>query len=245
MRSTLAAALALACVGAATAARAGDRDDALAIIDQAVQAQGGADALAKLRTAVRRGEGFLYQGDDKQPFTDEMRLDLPDRWRLSLEIDKQVRFTVAVAGDKGWEALGGKVDDLGPERLKEMREEIYVLWLETLLPLRKDGFDLAPLPEAKVDGQTVVGVQASSKGRPDVKLYFDKETHLPARVEWSAREAGLPHAKAYLLSDYRDFDGVKAPTHLVETTDGKKISELTSASYKFPSKADDAAFTKP
>ena len=241
MRSTLAAAL--ACVLATTTIRAGDRDDALAIIDQAVQAQGGADALAKLRTAVRRGEGFLFQGDDKQPFTDEMTLDLPDRWRLSLDIDKQTRFTLAVAGDKGWEALGGKVEDIGPERLKEMREEIYVLWLQTLLPLRKDGFDLAPLPEAKVDGQAVVGVKASSKDRPDVKLYFDKTTH--RRPGSSGAPGGAAAAKAYLLGDYPDFDGVKMPTHLVETTDGKKISELTSAVYKFPSKADDAAFTKP
>ncbi len=245
MRTTLAALLAWGCVFGATAARAGDRDDALAVIDQAIQAQGGASTLAKLPTAVRRGEGVLYQGDEKQPFTDEMTLDLPDRWRIALEINKQVRFSIAVTGDKGWEALGGKVEDVGPERLKELREAMYVLWLETLLPLRKDGFDLAPLPEAKVDGQPAVGVQASSKDHPDVKLYFDKTTHLPVKVEWSAREAGLPHAKEVLLGDYKEFDGVKMPTHLIEMTDGKKVSELTSASYKFPSKADDAAFTKP
>ncbi len=233
------------CLFSASAARAGDREDALAIIDQAIQAQGGADALAKSRTAVRHGKGVVYQGDQEQAFTDEMTLDLPDRWQRSLQIGMDVRFNVAVAGDKGWHALGGKVEDLGPERLKELREELYVLWLETLLPLRGEGFDLAPLPEIKVNGKPAVGVQASSKGRPDVKLYFDRATHLLTKVEWSGQEAGQPHAKEHFLGDFKEFDGVKLPTHWVETIDGKKISELTSAEYKFPAKVDDAAFTKP
>ena len=98
MRKILAAALAFGCVFGA--AHAGERDDALAIIDQAIQAQGGADALAKARTAVRSGEGALYVGGDKQSFTDEMALDLPDRWRDSIEIEKKLRVNIAISGDK-------------------------------------------------------------------------------------------------------------------------------------------------
>ncbi len=245
MQKLLTAVLAMGCVFGSSAVRGGDRDDDLAIIDQAIQAQGGADALAKLHTAVRRGEGVLYQGDDKLPFTDEMTFDLPDRWRFSVEIEKNTRIAYAVAGDKGWESIGGKADDLGAERLKELHGEIYVLWLETLLPLKKDGIDLTPLPEIKVNGQPAVGVKGSSQGLADVNIYFDKGTHLLAKLEWTAREAGLPRAKEYLLGDYKEFDGVQMPTHLIETTDGKKSAELLSASYKFPSKADDAAFAKP
>ncbi|HVS39051.1 MAG TPA: hypothetical protein VMS17_26060 [Gemmataceae bacterium] len=244
MRTILTAALCTLVFGSA-AVQAGDREDALAILDQAIQAQGGADALAKFRTAIRHGEGVVYQGDDKRPFTDEMTLDVPDRLQRSAEIDKQVHFAIAVAGDKGWHALGGKVEDLGPERLKELHEEIYVLWLETLLPLRDKGFDLTPLPEIKVNGRPAVGVQASSKGHADVKLYFDKTTHLLTKGEWSGKEAGQSHAKEHFIGDFKDFDGVKLPTHYIETTDGKKICELTSASYQFPVKVDDAAFVRP
>ena len=242
MRTTLAAALIFL---TAALAHAGDREEALATIEQAVKAHGGADALAKARTAVRSGEGVIYQGGKEAAFTDEMTWDLPGRWRDAVEIQKTIRFTIAVDGDKGWQGVGGTAADLGPERLRELREEMYVLWLETLTPLQKDGFDLAPLPEIKVNGQAAVGVKASSKGHADAKLYFDGRTHLLVKIARTSEEAGLNLDKEYLFSDHKEFDGVKMPTHVVETLDGKKASELTSASYKFPAKADDSAFAKP
>ena len=242
MRTLLAAALVC---GTATLGYAGDRDDALAIVEQAVKAHGGADALAKARTAVRDGEGVMYQAGKEVPFTDEMTWDLPDRWRDSVEIRKSVRFTIVVDGDKAWQAVAGPPSNVGAERLKELREEIYILWLETLTPLQKDGFELAPLPEIKVNSQPAVGVKATSKGHADAKLYFDTHTHLLVKVERTSEEAGLKLDKEYLLSDHKDFDGVRLPTHVVEILDGKKASELTSASYKFLAKLDESVFAKP
>jgi hypothetical protein len=246
MRTILTAALTCACLFVTAApAPAGDREDALAIIGQAVKAHGGADALAKVRTAVRAGEGVIIQGENKTPFTDELTLNLPDQWRDSVVIDKKVHFAIAVNGDKGWQAVSGNVTDVGPARFKELREEMYVLGLETLTPLQKTGFDLAPLPEVKIADRPAVGVKVSSKGHADAKLYFDNQTHLLVKIERSAVEAGLKLDKEYLFGDYKDFDGVKLPTRQVELLEGKEVMELTSASYKFPSKPDEAAFTKP
>ncbi len=232
-------------LGTAPSASAGEREDALAIIDQAVKAHGGADALAKLRTAVRAGAGVLYQGETKIPFTDELTLNLPAQWRDSVEIEKKGRFAIAVNGDKGWQAVSGTVTDIGPERFKELQEEIYVLGLESLTPLQKASFELAPLPEIKVGDQPAVGVKVSSKGHADAKLYFDGRTHLLVKIERTAREAGLKLDKEYLFGDFKDFDGVKLPTRRMELLEGKIVMELTSASYRFPAKPDEAAFNKP
>ena len=242
MRTTLAAAL--VCLTAALG-HAGDREDALAVVDRAIKAQGGEDALNKARTAVRAGEGIMFQGGKEVKFTDEMTWNLPNQWRDAVEIEKTLHFTMAVNGDKGWQAIGGTVSDLGPERLKELREEIYILGLETLTPLKKDGIDLTPLPEIKVDGQPAVGVKAASKGHADAKLYFDAHSHLLVKIERASDEAGVSLAKEYLFGGHKEFDGVVLPTRVVETLDGKKASELTSASYKFPSKPDESAFAKP
>jgi hypothetical protein len=241
MRTLLAAAL----IGNAAPVSAGEREDALTIIDQAVKAHGGADALTKCRTAVRTSTGLLYQGEMKISFNDELTLNLPDQWRDSVEIEKKGRFTIAINGDKGWQAVSGTVTDIGPERLKELREEIYVLGLETLTPLQKEGFDLTPLPEIKIADRPAVGVKASSKGHADAKLYFDAQTHLLVKIARSAQEAGLKLEKEYLFGDHKDFDGVKLPTRQMELLEGKPVMELTSASYKFPAKPDETAFTKP
>ena len=242
MRTLLAAALVC---GTAALGHAGDREDALALVDQAIKAHGGADALAKAHSAVRDGEGVMYQAGKEVAFTDEMTWNLPDQWRDAVTIQKSVRFTIAVNGAKAWQAVAGASSEVGAERLKELREEIYILWLETLTPLQQDGFDLAPLPEIKVNSQPAVGVRVSSKGHADAKLYFDTHTHLLVKVARTSEEAGLKLDKEYLLSDHKDFDGVKLPTRVLEILDGKKASDLTSASYKFLAKPDEAAFAKP
>lgn len=244
MRMILAAALTYGCLLAANAT-AGEREDATAIIDRAVKAHGGADALAKVRTSVRAGQGVLFQEATKTSFTDELTLNLPNQWRDSVDIEKKVRFTIAVNGDKGWRSVSGSVTDLGRERLGELREEIYILDLETLIPLLKPGFDLAPLPEIQIGDRPAAGVKVSSKGHADAKLYFDGQTHLLVKIERSALEAGLKLDKEYLFGDHKDFDGVKLPTRQMELLEGKKVMELTSASYKFPSKPDETVFTKP
>ncbi len=246
MRTILATAMTCGCLLATTApASAGDRDDALAIIDRAVKAQGGADAIAKVRTAVRAGVGVMFQGETKTPFTDELMLNLPNQWRDTVDIDKKLHFVMAVNGEKGWQAVSGTVGEIGPARLKELREEIYVLELETLLPLQKPDFDLAAVPEIKVVDRPAAGVKVSSKGHADAKLYFDNQTHLLVKIERSAQEAGLKLNKEYLFGNYKEFDGVKMPTSQMEMLEGKEVMELTSASYKFPAKPDEAAFRKP
>src|SRR5262249_25113206 len=129
--------------------------------------------------------------------------------------------------------------------LEELREEAYVQWLATLVPLKKDPFELAPVPEIKVDGKPAGGVKVSSKGHGDVKLYFDKASGLLVKIERPAREAGLQVDKEYVYSDHKTFDGVKLPTRSVELLNGKKFTQLSSAAYKFLDKPDASAFDKP
>jgi zinc protease len=230
---------------AAPNAFAGDREDAVAIVDEAIKAHGGADALTKAQTLVRAGVGTLTLFNDKIPFTDEVSWSLPDRWRVSINLEKRGVQSIILNGDKGWQSAGGPAMELGAERLREISNEVYVLWLATLTPLKKDGVQLSPVPDIKVNGEAAVGVKATSKGRPDVKLYFDKKTHLLVKIERRVSEAGVQLNKEDFYSDYKDFDGVQLPTKLMFQISGRKFSELTNATYKLPKKIDDALFTKP
>jgi hypothetical protein len=247
MRTLLRLAAAAACALAAAApAAAGDRDDALAVIDQALQAHGGADAMAKAQSVTRTGAGTLFPGGKETPFTDEVSLNLPDQMRFALDVDKRVKILVVVNGDKGWQSAGGPVSEMGADRLKELHEEMYLLWLTTLAPLKTDDFDLAPVKEeAKVNGQPAVGVRVGRKGHGDVTLWFDKSSHLLVKAARRGEEGGLPVAKEYVYGDHKDFDGAKLPTHIVDSVDGKKFNEITSASYKLVRKFDDGTFAKP
>ena len=246
MRTTLGVLLVLGL--AAGPAAAADRDAALAVIEQAIKAHGGADALNKAQTAVRTATGTMSLFGKDLTFTDELTWQLPDRFRQVLDVDTgqgKTHLVQVVNPDKGWQSTGGMVMDLGPDRLEELREEAYVLWLGTLTPLQKEGFELTPLPQTMVGSRPAAGVKVASKGHADEKLYFDKDTGLLIKVEGRVKEAGLMVDKEYLYSDHKDFDGAKLPTKLQELINGKRFTDLTNISYKFPRTVNDAVFARP
>ncbi len=231
-------------LGIHTPVRAGERDKALAVIEQAIKAHGGAEALTKAQKRSRRGQGVLTLTGEV-PFTTEETVHLPDRCRVVLEVGRN-RVVIVLNGDKGWLLPpGGSAQPMNKEQLAERREEPYVWWLMTLTPLQKDGFDLTPLPDAKVNGQDAAVVKVASKGHPDSRLFFDKKTGLLVKIARRAREAGVPLDREYLYSDHKDFDGVKLPAKEIITINGKKQSEVKFASYKLLSALDGATFNKP
>ena len=225
--------------------RADDRAAAQAVIERAIKAHGGAEGLAKAQTVRRTGNGTISVGGSELPFTDEQVAQLPDRLRVTVEIDKRTRLTIAINGAKGWQSTGGATVELPKERLDELREEAYAAWLTTLVPLTKGSFDVAVLPETKVSDRPALGIKATSKGHEEARLYFDKESGLLVKLERPTKEAGLAVTKDYVYSDFKDFTGVKLPTRQVLTLNGTKFSELTVTEYKFLTKVDESTFTKP
>jgi hypothetical protein len=219
--------------------RADDRADALAIVDDAIKAHGGADALTKTQSLTRKGTG-TFTLDKPTDFTDVVTVHLPDKVRLEVKAAGGVNLLVILNGDKAWESTNG-----GPGmpatilRIKELRDEAYVEWLTTLVPLKKDGVTLKPLPANK----GTVGIAVSSKDRPDVKMYFDKDSRLLVKIERDAVQAGVKIGKEYQFADYKEVDGAKLPTKLTELVNDKKFSEIT-AEYRLH-KPDDAAFAPP
>jgi hypothetical protein len=231
------------CLGAPASAWAGERDKALAVIERAVKAHGGASALTKAPIRTRSGQGVIGLSGDR-PFTTEETVRFPDRCRVVLDVGRE-RLIVVLNGDKGWMQAGGTTQEMKKAEFAERREELYVWWLMTLVPLQKDGFDLKPLADAKVGDQEAAVVKVSSKGFPDATLFFDKKTNLLIKIARPATEAGIPVRKEYLFTDHKDFDGVKMPSKQIDKINGTKLSEVKFTSYKFLTRIEDAAFTKP
>jgi hypothetical protein len=248
MRTNLVTSLAVL-LAVALPARADDRAAALAVVEEAIKAHGGADALGKMRTVVRKSAGRMTVDDKEVLFADESTVQLPERWRVEAELragEQKLHLLQVVNDDKGWQSTGGAVAELSAERLKELHEDGYARWLTTLLPLTKDpSLRLVPLPEMKVNGEPARGVKVSSKGHADVSLYFDKQSRLLVKMERQALEGGAPVAREETYTGYKEFDGVKLPTKIVQTADGKTLNEITEAAYKFPPKVEETTFAKP
>lgn len=237
-------------LGVATGTRVGanDRAQALALLEQAIRAHGGEQELAKVRLLNRSARGVMILFGKEVPFIAETTTALPDRFRVALELspdEQKIKMTIVVNGDRGWRASGGVSLELAKEELEDLREETYVTWLATLLPLKDKGFVLSLLPEIQVDGRPAVGIQASRQGHGDVKLYFDKRAHLLVKIERRGREGGLAVDKEYLYREHKSFEGVQLATKYVELTNGKKFTEVLGTTYSFPRRVDDRLFAKP
>ena len=226
--------------------RAGDDDPTLEVLDQAIRAHGGEKNLARVRMAVRTSQGVTTAFGKDIAFAEELVMQLPDRFRQTIELGggQKGRLLRVLNGDKGWQSSGGPAMEMGAESLRELRDELAVRRLATLTPLTRGEFKLAPLPEVKVNGEPAVGVKAA-QGKTEMKLYFDKKTHLLVKIERRASEGGRMIDKEYVFGDHKEFDGVTLPTKEVVLINGRKFSEEAGMTYKMPRKIDDALFGKP
>lgn len=223
---------------------AGDREKALAVIERGIKAHGGEDALNKAQKRERRGRGEMTINKDKVPFSTEEIVQLPQRCRMVMEIGRN-RTVLVLNGEKGWLKSPAGSLEIPKDELEDKREEAYVWWLMTLTPLRKDEFTLTPLPEAKVNGQPAAVIKAESKGHGEVRLYFDKQTGLLAKIRRRAVVADVPFSKEYYYSDFRDYDGAKLPSKEIIMQYGQKIFEVKFTHYKMLSSIEDSTFNKP
>jgi hypothetical protein len=228
---------------------AGEREDALALIEAALKAHGGEEKMARTASSVRKDTGLLSAYGKDVPLADELTLSLPDRSHMAVEVGtdaRKARIIEVLNGDKGWRDNGATTTDLPKERVEELRENCFMLWVGTLVPLKKDSaFQFALLPEEKVNGQPAAGIKVSHKDHPDCKLYFDKKTGLLVKMTWHGKESGIEVDKDYYYSEHKDFDGVKFPTRITEMLNGKKFVDLAVESYKFLPQVDDSLFAKP
>jgi hypothetical protein len=231
--------------GSAPCVRAADRAAALAVIEKAVKAQGGADGLTRAAVAGREGKGTVSVPGSEATFTTEEVYNLPMQSRVKIDGNK-IRIVQVLNGDRGWKlSAGGGAIEMDRASLTWTQEEAYVWWLATLAPLLKDGFELDVLPATKVNGRPASGVKVTARDRPDVSLYFDTESGLLVKIARRAKEAGVPVDKEYSYSDYKDVDGVKVPGKEVIHINGRKFSEVQYSDYKFLRKPDESAFARP
>jgi hypothetical protein len=197
----------------ATAGRSSADEAAQGILEKAVKALGGEAVLARQSAALIKLHGnFQFAPNQTMPFTGEVMTQPNGDFKYTLDLTiggMQMNFTMVLTGDKGWRNLGtpGMIEDLDPASLAEMKRSRYYDRVTSLLPLLKEkAFTLSSLSEIKVEDKPAVGVKVSSKGEPDISLYFDKESGLLIKTSYRYKQA--PTEKEMLqesiYSDYRE-----------------------------------------
>ena len=228
------------------------QDGARAVVEKAIQSQGGAAKVAKLRTMRIKVEGKaeLVPGQPAVPFTIEDTWQMPDKYRTESAFEaggQKLTQTQVIDGDKGWMRVNGQVQDMPKEAVAEMREQKYAEDLDRLGFLGARGVEISLLDEIKVGEKPAAGVLVKSKGHRDVKLYFDKASGLLAKREHAVLDpaTGKDVRQEVVFGDYQEKDGLKHYQTITVLRGGKKVIDARVTDLEFLEKLDTKIFAKP
>jgi len=242
----------LACVagvvfGVAGVSRA--EEQAQAIIDKAIKAKGGEEALAKYKAVTSKGKGMFYGMGDGIPFTMETAEQLPHKTKQAVNAEvggNPFKMTTVINGDQGWVNTNGDTTDMEKERLDAQKGLLHADFVITLIPLKDKAYTLSPLGESKQGDKALVGVKVSRKGHKDVSLFFNKDTGLLAKAEYKGMDmTGQEVNQEVTFGDYKDVDGIKEPMKITIKHDGQKYIESETTEMKHHKKLDVGVFAKP
>lgn len=218
-------------------------NDPKALLEKAIAAHGGADALDKFPAARVETKGKLFQGSEEVPFKSRVVFQTPDKLCSSFEMATgKFKHTVIniIAGDRVETSIGGVAQQVSPGQVEEMKTALAIETARRLTPLLNNPkVKLAAAPVRKFDGKELLGVKASQPGFKDLLLYFDPETSLLKMLERKGHDAsGQSVTVQEVFSDYRDIEGVKHPAKTLIRHDGQRYISTETTKYEPLQRAD-------
>jgi hypothetical protein len=234
-------------------------EDALEVVERGMKARcDKPETLKKQQCEIITMQGkMLWLEDQKEKeSTAEIKVDWPSSFRWDRDVNLlqgNRKIIFSIFADKGWQQIvPAPPAVLGLVQVEECRMEIYGRWLGTLYPLTDRALTLTLLKkDNKVDGEEVAVVKVSLRNRPDVYLSFSRKSNHLLKIAYKALEGGIELRKEHQFSDYKEFEGIKLPTKLIDFTQPvnspapTKIAEWTITGYKFLPKLDAKIFEQP
>ncbi|MBI3467851.1 MAG: hypothetical protein HY000_32990 [Planctomycetes bacterium] len=224
-------------------AAADEESDAREIIQRAIKALGGEEEIVKFSSMTWKSRGVYHTANGDTPYSATYAVQWPDKFRFEME----GRFTMVVNGDRGWIILGGNPNEIPPEQLVEQKHTVYAGVVSRLVSLKDKEYTLTTAAESKVLDRPAIAVRVSRKERPDVTLYFDKESHLLVKRERRAKPIDLGGMEVTIedfYSDYKEVDGFKFAGRVDTKRDGKPLVDAEMFDAKAADKLDAKLFEK-
>jgi hypothetical protein len=136
-----------------------------------------------------------------------------------------------------------------------MRKPSIVAVLDELTGLRESNENVVVGPPEETAGRSLISLTVLSGGHPRSTTYFDRSTNLIVKVAkyylpamrdppetWKRRG---PVEAETTYGDYKSFEGVMLPTHMVASQAGKAVFDVSVLQVEFPPELDAHTFDKP
>jgi hypothetical protein len=209
------------------------------VLDKYLQAVGGADALAKIKTRVEKGNVIV--GSSKTPI--DVFAKAPNK-RVSVSHGQNGDSFTAFDGAAGWMGNTGRAarDMTAAESANSMIDSDFALAADLKAKQTFKQFRMGR-PD-KIGDKDVYVLQSRTAGMPTVRFYFDQQTGLLVRLV-KYTDVGIGTMPVQIdYADYRDADGIKIPFRwTLARPNGRFSIQIDSVQQNVP--VDDAKFAKP
>jgi len=237
-------------VGLVAIAGAQEVDEARVVVEKAIKATGGEQALAKFADTQWKSRGKLILGGQENPFTIDGLSQGLDKLQAKFAGEfggSKIQGQTVLNGDQGWQKFGDTVRKLDATGLaNEKRNNYLQIAPRTLLPLLGKEFTLTTAPDQTIDGKAVTVLQAKGPDGKEFTLSFDQGTGLLRRLE--AEVVGLGEEEYFQetsFADYKELSGIQVATKVTSLRDGEPFVELENLEFKPAGKIEAGAFAEP
>jgi len=221
----------------ATAGRT-DLPSASDVIEKYIQGVGGALAVQNLSSRIESGTVTFGVGPG---FPIEILSKSPSRQAMIVHLPAGDSSTV-LDSQNGWlRSPAGPVHDMPQEDIEGAKLDAD---LQFAINVKKNFQELRVIRTEKVSEHDAILLFATNSSGPPLELYFDRQTGLLLRqLRFGSSPLGLnPTQVDY--GDYKTFDGVQVPLHLVITRPNRTLDiHLVKVTQNVP--VDDAKFARP
>ena len=192
--------------------------DATKILNQYVQASGGARALAKIQTLTLEGTVAAQNGGKPGAYTFDVKF--PNRYYSEMVMGDQ-SWIEAFNGKSAWhQNAAGEISTLvGPEGLQVEAAARY--YNSRLLNPKKNKLLITYVGAAQVGGRDASQLEVTMPSGIKWQAFFDAQSHLI--VKESALVGGVN--QEILYQDYRPESGVQLP-HKIELHRGSDVYSI-------------------
>jgi len=208
-----------------------------ALLEKYLAAIGGADALKKVSSRVQKGTVALA-GNQKFPI--DIYEKAPNKRVSAVQLKNGASLT-GFNGNAGWLATSGRVHMMTPGESDGAQMDADIALAAHLGGM----FPKFEVSEGEpIDGRASLLVVGQREGKPDVRLFFDKQSGLLLRmVRYTDSPLGLNPLQID-FADYRDSGGVKIPFRWTQARPGNRFTiQVESSEQNVP--IDDAKFAAP
>lgn len=208
------------------------------LLDAAIAAKG--PRITKLKSLRMTATGQLTAQGQTLDVVFKRTLVLPDRMRMDINLAKQFDVTIAVVGDKGWQAGPGGTDDIPASQLPALAQQRFVDPELVLVHARDKGVVAMLAGVDKVGGDPCDVLHVIGPGGIEVFVLLDQKTHLLRQT----RYLNGPTETRETFTDYKLVDGIQIAHHRT-SEGGNEKSELTVTAVELDPAVADGDFARP